>query len=155
MRCIDPRDSRMQSKLSYLFRLLKNFEILNQFISRRWKTKHQLRSRDHVWPDRNCGFIKIWVWKRVIFLCFLIHRKQIFTYNGGRIVVRIALKNSRSLQSLFFFQNHSPPRRGIEPRSPAWQAGILTTILPRILRIRISFKILFFQTRGSNLNKRR
>ena len=26
----------------------------------------------------------------------------------------------------------NPPRRGIEPRSPAWQAGILTTILPRI-----------------------
>ena len=25
----------------------------------------------------------------------------------------------------------APPRRGIEPRSPAWQAGILTTILPR------------------------
>ena len=25
----------------------------------------------------------------------------------------------------------SPPRRGIEARSPAWQAGILTTILPR------------------------
>lgn len=25
----------------------------------------------------------------------------------------------------------TPPRRGIEPRSPAWQAGILTTILPR------------------------
>ena len=25
----------------------------------------------------------------------------------------------------------SSPRRGIEPRSPAWQAGILTTILPR------------------------
>ena len=25
----------------------------------------------------------------------------------------------------------SPPRREIEPRSPAWQAGILTTILPR------------------------
>ena len=24
------------------------------------------------------------------------------------------------------------PRRGIEPRSPAWQAGILATILPRI-----------------------
>ena len=23
------------------------------------------------------------------------------------------------------------PQRGIEPRSPAWQAGILTTILPR------------------------
>ena len=26
----------------------------------------------------------------------------------------------------------NPPRRGIEPRSPAWQAGILTTILSRI-----------------------
>ena len=25
-----------------------------------------------------------------------------------------------------------PPRRGIEPRSPAWQAGILTTILTRM-----------------------
>ena len=25
----------------------------------------------------------------------------------------------------------NPPRRGIEPRSPAWQAGILTTILTR------------------------
>ena len=24
------------------------------------------------------------------------------------------------------------PRRGIEPQSPAWQAGILTTILPRM-----------------------
>ena len=28
-----------------------------------------------------------------------------------------------------------PPRRGIEPRSPAWQAGILTTILPRTGRV--------------------
>ena len=27
---------------------------------------------------------------------------------------------------------NNPPRRGIEPRSPAWQAGILTTILPRM-----------------------
>ena len=29
-------------------------------------------------------------------------------------------------------KKRSPPRRGIEPRSPAWQAGILTTILTRI-----------------------
>ena len=29
----------------------------------------------------------------------------------------------------------NPPRRGIEPRSPAWQAGILTTILSRIAMI--------------------
>ena len=28
-------------------------------------------------------------------------------------------------------RNMCPPRRGIEPRSPAWQAGILTTILTR------------------------
>ena len=28
-------------------------------------------------------------------------------------------------------KDHSSPRRGIEPRCPAWQAGILTTILPR------------------------
>ena len=32
---------------------------------------------------------------------------------------------------------HSP-RRGIEPRSPAWQAGILTTILPRMLTTKIN-----------------
>ncbi len=30
------------------------------------------------------------------------------------------------------------PRRGIEPRSPAWQAGILTTILSRIGKIEIT-----------------
>ena len=28
-------------------------------------------------------------------------------------------------------EKKNSPRRGIEPRSPAWQAGILTTILPR------------------------
>ena len=31
-----------------------------------------------------------------------------------------------------FIIRKKTPRRGIEPRSPAWQAGILTTILPRI-----------------------
>ena len=30
------------------------------------------------------------------------------------------------------WKNKKSPRRGIEPRSPAWQAGILTTILSRI-----------------------
>ena len=29
-------------------------------------------------------------------------------------------------------KNKNSPRRGIEPRSPAWQAGILTTILTRM-----------------------
>ena len=37
---------------------------------------------------------------------------------------KILIINERKKES-------SPPRRGIEPRSPAWQAGILTTILPR------------------------
>ena len=31
-----------------------------------------------------------------------------------------------------FSKKRTPPRRGIEPRSPAWQAGILTSILSRI-----------------------
>ena len=40
-------------------------------------------------------------------------------------------------------KNSAPPRRGIEPRSPAWQAGILTTILPRTRLNRIGkFKLL-------------
>ena len=35
-----------------------------------------------------------------------------------------------------------PPRRGIEPRSPAWQAGILTTILPRISPFSVATKFI-------------
>ena len=33
-------------------------------------------------------------------------------------------------------KDHSSPRRGIEPRSPAWQAGILITIPPRNYMLR-------------------
>ena len=40
-------------------------------------------------------------------------------------------------------KSSAPPRRGIEPRSPAWQAGILTTILPRTRLRKIGkFKLL-------------
>ena len=35
------------------------------------------------------------------------------------------------IQNLDAKLTQSPPGRGIEARSPAWQAGILTTILPR------------------------
>ena len=38
--------------------------------------------------------------------------------------------------------NKTSPRRGIEPRSPAWQAGILTTILTRMLDINNSRTII-------------
>ena len=107
----------------YLFQLLKNFEILNQFISRRWKTKHQLRSRDRVWPDRNCGFFNIWVWKRVIFLCFLIHRKQIFTYNGCRIVVRIVLKTRVICKACFSFKTVALPGGELNPGLPRDRRG--------------------------------
>ena len=37
------------------------------------------------------------------------------------------------IQIMFYGKKGLPPRRGIEPRSPAWQAGILTTILSKIL----------------------
>ena len=40
-------------------------------------------------------------------------------------------------------QSKCPPRPGIEPGSPAWQAGILTTILPRI-RILTAWKYTIF-----------
>ena len=36
------------------------------------------------------------------------------------------------LTNYLYFSRKKSPRRGIEPRSPAWQAGILTTILSRI-----------------------
>lgn len=38
-------------------------------------------------------------------------------------------------------KKYTPPRRGIEPRSPAWQAGILTTILPRSYLLQIEMRI--------------
>ena len=37
----------------------------------------------------------------------------------------------KSISSILIRKPKESPRRGIEPRSPAWQAGILTTILPR------------------------
>ena len=39
--------------------------------------------------------------------------------------------NVTNVQCALLWGQKYPPRRGIEPRSPAWQAGILTTILPR------------------------
>ena len=39
----------------------------------------------------------------------------------------------KNKDKIFLVRNISnSPRRGIKPRSPAWQAGILTTTLPRI-----------------------
>ena len=40
-------------------------------------------------------------------------------------------KYMQSESRLYRENDLAPPRRGIEPRSPAWQAGILTTILSR------------------------
>ena len=71
-----------------------------------------------------------------LFVCviFLIRSEVSF-------VVWITINQSNPLNSNFMVQKSIPsilirkpkesPRRGIEPRSPAWQAGILTTILPR------------------------
>ena len=71
-----------------------------------------------------------------LFVCviFLIRSKVSF-------VVWITINQSNPLNSNFMVKKSIPsilirkpkesPRRGIEPRSPAWQAGILTTILPR------------------------
>ena len=41
-------------------------------------------------------------------------------------------RNRYFFQTFKFLWKKSAPCRGIEPRSPAWQAGILTTILTRI-----------------------
>ena len=71
-----------------------------------------------------------------LFVCviFLIRSEVSF-------VVWITINQSNPLNSNFMVKKCIPsilirkpkesPRRGIEPRSPAWQAGILTTILPR------------------------
>ena len=71
-----------------------------------------------------------------LFVCviFLIRSEVSF-------VVWITINQSNPLNSNFMIKKSIPsilirkpkesPRRGIEPRSPAWQAGILTTILPR------------------------
>ena len=71
-----------------------------------------------------------------LFVCviFLIRSEVSF-------VVWITINQSNPLNSNFMVKKSIPsilirkpkksPRPGIEPRSPAWQAGILTTILPR------------------------
>ena len=43
----------------------------------------------------------------------------------------VLLANKAPVVFLFIFVLKSAPRQGIEPWSPAWQAGILTTILSR------------------------
>ena len=52
---------------------------------------------------------------------------------GGKPLIKNR-RGERGLASTTFFKwkKEISPRRGIEPRSPAWQAGILTTILTRI-----------------------
>ena len=56
-------------------------------------------------------------------------------------------KEKLIFNSLNLFQNKNAPWRGIEPRSPAWQAGILTTILSRIYCL--SCLICFFLLKAS------
>ena len=55
---------------------------------------------------------------------------SVFSLNAtcSLLVIAVSLKLLKKANKI----HCTPPRRGIEPRSPAWQAGILTTILPRI-----------------------
>ena len=60
-------------------------------------------------------------------------RRFIFCYDGEQRINKVVILPD--LLSIIQSGQHrlndkkSTPRRGIEPRSPAWQAGILTTIL--------------------------
>ena len=49
--------------------------------------------------------------------------KTVWKYFWMKLFITVQLENEKK----------ASPRRGIEPRSPAWQAGILTNILTRML----------------------
>ena len=53
------------------------------------------------------------------------------------MVVWIKSFDSRNPPCTYMVTLKKSPRRGIEPRSPAWQAGILTTILTRMTYIKV------------------
>ena len=62
-------------------------------------------------------------------------------YWGTTFLDRLPTHFSASFQRCFQIKSwtkkvYSSPRRGIEFRSPAWQAGILTTILPKNYMLR-------------------
>ena len=56
-------------------------------------------------------------------------------------LIEILCRNTKiKLNFIEISFSKKPPRQGIEPWSPAWQAGILTTILPRNALIRNSWR---------------
>ena len=61
------------------------------------------------------------------------------------------LTMTRDKRSTVLRQKDWTPRRGIEPRSPAWQAGILATILSRIYVKRVNVARLELTTFGSGI----
>ena len=98
-----------------------------------------------------CLFYRLWIWKDsvfctkvsvirawstmgVLFWGQMTSEVIIIYYAQWCVHIQIMLKEL-GIQNLTFQQKkckRTSPRRGIEPRSPAWQAGILTTILTRM-----------------------
>ena len=91
----------------------------------------------YVIDKRMCQFKTIYINGNKIWLGVRISQTQnnvFFLYKVKRNSLIWSLRNIRISNQFFELiqKKRSSPRRGIEPRSPAWQAGILTTILTRI-----------------------
>ena len=68
-------------------------------------------------------------------LSFLLSNMRLCFQRFASFASSHSLQFNLKMKNIKIMTKKNPPRRGIEPRSPAWQAGILTTILPRIADI--------------------
>ena len=59
-------------------------------------------------------------------------QKSIMCEGGSVHFVRMTKRSTIFRLGMYVERTNSTPTRGIEPRSPAWQAGILATILCRM-----------------------
>ena len=120
------------------------YSLLNKTIANKiFLSKSNTWDLMHFWishfakrlPSGHLIIIIIWTWNGTVESHIWHGKCTIVLYDLN--ITSLGLFDAKRLRYILF-TNHNPilgrkksPRRGIEPRSPAWQAGILTTILTR------------------------
>ena len=119
------------------------YSLLNKTIANKiFLSKSNTWDLMHFWishfakrlPSGHLIIIIIWTWNGTVESHIWHGKCTIVLYDLN--ITRLGLFDTKRLIQVHII--HKPilgrkksPRRGIEPRSPAWQAGILTTILTR------------------------
>ena len=83
-------------------------------------------------------------WKKLRIFVFLFWNTMKQTHLQ---IKRSRLKKKKAFQAFILIRKpKESPQQGIEPRSPAWQAGILTSILPRNECVRFRLRVIDGET---------